>query len=136
MDGCSPGRNKRAVCHLTASLLLVANFSYHGNGYMLYIQKTEPHKPHLSGIQNNVRITTTRKSHSPENFSKFEKFPDRQKHIKPHVSGIQNNVRITITRKSCLPVNFSTFEKFPDRQKHIKPHVSGIQNKSENYHDN
>jgi hypothetical protein len=90
-------------------------------------RQAETHKPHLSGIQNNLRITTTRKSRLPGYFLKFEKFPDRQKHIKPQLSGIQNNQRITTTRKSHLPGYFLKFEKFPDRQKHIKPHLSGIQ---------
>jgi hypothetical protein len=85
------------------------------------------HKPHLSSIQNNLRITMTRKPRLPGYFSKFDKIPDRQKHIKPQLSGIQNNQRITMTSKSLLPGYFLQFEKFPDRQKHIKPHLSGIQ---------
>ena len=42
----------------------------------------ETHKPHLSGIQNNLRITTPRKPRLPGYFLQFEKFPDRQKHRK------------------------------------------------------
>ncbi len=72
-------------------------------------RQAEAHKPQLSGIQTNLRITKTRKSRLPGYFSEFEKFPGRQKLIKPHLNGIHNNVRITKTRKSRLPGYFSNF---------------------------
>jgi hypothetical protein len=91
-------------------------------------RQAEAHKPQLSRIQTNLRITKTRKSRLPGYFLEFEKFPGRQKLIKPHPNGIQNNVRITMTRSLRLPGYFSEFEKIPDRQKRIKRHLSGIQN--------